>query len=78
MSDLDNLISSQPRTRGALQVRKRTYRGKAFCDIRAWYLDEQTNELKPGKGVTVRPEELRETIAALAKAVEMFEAESAG
>jgi hypothetical protein len=74
----DELVSSQPRVRGALQIRKRTWKGKDFADAREWYLDRETGELKPGKGVTIRPSELREAIAALTKVAEAFEAEASG
>jgi hypothetical protein len=77
VSERDELVSSQPRTRGALQIRRREYRGATFADIRAWYFDETTGELKPGKGATIRPAELRETIAALTKIAEAFEREDA-
>ncbi|HKY37132.1 MAG TPA: PC4/YdbC family ssDNA-binding protein [Polyangiaceae bacterium] len=77
MPDLDELVSSQPRTRGALQVRRRTWHGDDRVDLRAWYLDAETGELKPGKGVIIKPAELRETIAALIKIAEAFETEKA-
>lgn len=78
MSGRDDLICSIPRSRGAVQVRLREYKGTEFTDVRAWYFDEHTNELKPGKGCTVRPSELREVAAGLLKAAETLEAEAAG
>jgi hypothetical protein len=75
LSDLDELVSSQPRSRGALQVRRRTWHGDPRVDLRAWYLDPETGELKPGKGVIIKPAELREAIAALTKVAEQFESE---
>jgi hypothetical protein len=38
-------------------------------------LDPETGELKPGKGVIIKPAELREAIAALTKVAEQFESE---
>lgn len=76
MDDLDELVCSIPRARGALQIRRRTYRGTEFADVRAWYLHPEDGTLQPGKGGTVRPSELREVIAALTKIAEAFEAEA--
>ena len=76
MSGRDDLIASIPRSRGAIQIRRREYKGADFADVRQWYLDAVTGELKPGKGCTIRPSELRETIAALTSIAEAFEAEA--
>lgn len=76
MSERDELIASVPRTRGAIQIRKREYRGATFADVRSWYFDEVTGELKPGKGATIRPGEIREVIAALEQIASAFESEA--
>jgi hypothetical protein len=74
----DQLFCEILRNRGALRVMRREYRGKQFADVRAFYNDERDGTLQPGKGCTVRPEEIRAVAAALLKVAEAFEAESAG
>jgi hypothetical protein len=78
MNDADELVCSIPRTRGALRVMRRTYKGVEFADLRVFYLHAEDGTLQPGKGCTVRPNELREVIAALTTVAEAFEAEAAG
>lgn len=78
MSGRDDLIASVPRNRGAIQVRWREFKGHDLCDVRQWYLDPETGELKPSpKGVSLRPEEIREVAAALLQTAEALEAEEA-
>jgi hypothetical protein len=75
-ADADDLVCSIPRTRGALRVMRRTYKGVEFADVRTFYLDATDGTLRPGKGATVRPNELREVIAALTQIADAFEAEA--
>ena len=78
MSGRDDLICSVPRNRGAVQVRRREFKGRDLCDVRQWYLDAETGELKPSpKGVSLRPEEIREVAAGLLQTAEALEAEEA-
>lgn len=77
-SSIDDLISSQVRPRGTLQIRKRRWKGSDFADVREWYAERyQQGALKPGRGVTIKPSELRETIAALTRIADLFAAEAA-
>lgn len=47
-----------------IRIEKREYKGREFIDIRTYYLDG--NEWKPTqKGVTFRPDQLKEIIEAL-------------
>ena len=51
-------------TQEKIRVEKREYKGREFIDIRTYYLDG--NEWKPTqKGVTFRPDQLKEIIEAL-------------
>lgn len=79
MSGRDDLICSVPRNRGAIQVRRREYKGADLADVRLFYLDPVDGTLKPSpKGCALRPDELREVIAGLTQIAEQFEAEAAG
>jgi len=47
-----------------IRIEKREYKGREFIDIRTYYFDG--NEWKPTqKGVTFRPDQLKEIIEAL-------------
>lgn len=51
-------------TQEKIRIEKREYKGREFIDIRTYYLDG--NEWKPTqKGVTFRPDQLKEIIEAL-------------
>ncbi len=51
-------------TQEKIRIEKREYKGREFIDIRTYYFDG--NEWKPTqKGVTFRPDQLKEIIEAL-------------
>ena len=67
MTDLDEPIATIGRgERGEIRIARKTYNGSPpYVDVRSWYYDEHTGDLRPGKGVTLRMGELREVAHAL-------------
>lgn len=63
----DKLVAVLPRSeRVQLQVRRCRHRtGTEYVDIRLWERTWGAQEYRPGKGVTVRVEELAAVVAAL-------------
>lgn len=73
--DEGTIVADVPRGERAVdRVRICAYRGHTFVDVRQWFIDRATNELRPGKGATLRPESLPEIITALQKAAQMVKA----
>lgn len=52
---------------GELRVYKDYYKGRELLSIRKFYLDRDSNELLPGKGVTFTYEDIEEIIGGLQK-----------
>ncbi|MBE7481157.1 MAG: hypothetical protein HS104_14385 [Polyangiaceae bacterium] len=68
--DMEHIVAAIPRPDGGeLRVLRRTFRGSApFTQLHRYYLDEETDELKPGKQcVTLRDDQLGAVIDALGK-----------
>lgn len=63
-------------SRETVRVRRTTYRGVPLVDVRAWYLDGDT--LKPGKGLSLRLEQLPELRKTLQAAERQVKAEAKG
>lgn len=79
MSGRDDLIASVPRNRGAIQVRRREYKGHDLADVRLFYLHPEDGTLQPSpKGCSLKPHEIREVAAALLQIADAFDAEAAG
>lgn len=58
-------------SRECYRVVRRVYKGYPLVDIRVWFDDATTGELRPsGKGVTIKLEVLPEIVAALSGLVE--------
>ena len=45
-----------------IQIKKVMKNNKEFTDVRSWYVDKKTGELKPGKGITI-PDDLADEVA---------------
>lgn len=79
MSGRDDLVASIPRSRGALQVRRREYKGHDYADVRLFFLHPEDGTLQPSpKGCSIKPHEIREVAAALLKLAADYEAEAQG
>jgi hypothetical protein len=48
-----------------IQIRKVAKRGRAFIDIRKWYIDKRDGEKKPGRGITIAFEQLKDVLEAI-------------
>lgn len=53
--------------RELLQVKIRNFKGLTLIDIRRWYRDAEGN-LRPGKGISCKPDDLKRLWKALRKA----------
>jgi hypothetical protein len=63
-----NLLAEIPKNqREVYRVFERTYKGHRLVDIRTWYDDLTTGELRPGKGVSIKAECLPQILDALHK-----------
>lgn len=49
---------------------RRDFKGFPLVDIRVWFDDAATGELRPGKGVSIKLEALPEIVAALSGLIE--------
>lgn len=69
MPDTNPLVAKYERTGGEeVQARMEPYKGREYFSIRQWYVDNATQELKPGRNgfnlpVDEKPEFLRLVIA---------------
>ncbi len=52
------------------RVVRRTFNRHRLIDVRVWFADFTTGELRPGKGVSIKLESLPEIVAALAGLIE--------
>jgi hypothetical protein len=48
-----------------MRVVRSIYQGRVMYSIRRYYLDESTEQMLPGKGVTLRPEHIGDIIRGL-------------
>lgn len=65
--DASQEFEFKPSGRKAVRLAFRDYNGKKFLDCREWYLDEETEQFKPGKGFTVKMERAKEFLDALSE-----------
>lgn len=64
--DEGQLVAEIPRgDRDVYRIRACEYRGAKYVDLRIFYAEQPGGELKPGKGVTIRPAALGDVIKAL-------------
>jgi hypothetical protein len=60
------IIAEIPKNqREVYRVIARTYKGYRLADVRVWFYDPDTGELRPGKGVSIKAEALPDIIKAL-------------
>lgn len=52
-----------------LRVALKSYRGHPFVDVRAWYVDRDSGEWRPGKGATIKIREIAQLASALDEAL---------
>lgn len=72
MEEKDFLVSEfQKNARETVRVRLTTYQGRDLIDIRCFYKDPETGEMKPGKGIALRRELLPQLKEAISKAEDM-------
>lgn len=65
------IIAEIPKnSREVYRITQRTFNGYALIDLRIWFDDATTGELRPGKGVSIKVDALPEIVAALAGLIE--------
>jgi hypothetical protein len=65
------IIAEIPKNgREVYRITRRTFKGYPLVDVRIWFDDATTGELRPGKGVSLKLESLPEIVAALAGLIE--------
>lgn len=65
------VIAEVPKNqREVYRVMSRSYKGHRLADVRVWFDDPETGELRPGKGISLKAEVLSDIIKALAGLVE--------
>lgn len=65
------VVAEPPKTqREVYRVMRRTFKGYRLADIRVWFDDPDTGELRPGKGVSIKADAPPEIVKALAGMVE--------
>lgn len=66
------LLAEVPRgERDVYRLRLCEFKGHRYLDLRSWFPDRATGELRPGKGVTLKLTALPQIIEALQKAAQM-------
>ena len=55
-----------------VRVRLTEFKGHELIDIRGWYEDRETGEMKPGKGITLKRDLLPDLLELLHKAEEVM------
>lgn len=60
-------------SREVVRVRRTEYEGRALLDVRTWYPDLVTGEMRPGKGLALRVEQLDDLRQALSTAASVLE-----
>ena len=62
----DEIIAEIPKNRREVyRIVRNTYKGHRLIDVRVWYDEPETGELRPGKGVSIKVEALPEIIVVL-------------
>ena len=70
-STADEIVCEIPKNgREVYRVMRRTFKGHKLVDVRVWFDDATTGELRPGKGVSLKLESLPEIVAALSGLIE--------
>jgi hypothetical protein len=61
------IVAEVPKNRREVyRVMARTFKGYRLADIRVWFDDPDTGELRPGKGVSIKADALPAIVEALA------------
>ncbi|MBK7674396.1 MAG: transcriptional coactivator p15/PC4 family protein [Candidatus Accumulibacter sp.] len=67
----DVIIAEIPKnSREVYRITRRDFKGYPLVDVRIWFDDATTDELRPGKGVSIKLEALPEIVAALSGLIE--------
>jgi hypothetical protein len=75
----DQVFCELLRSRGAIRVENRTYRGELNAHVRFYFTDPHDGTLQPSpKGVALRPSEVRQVAEALLRAADAIAAEAEG
>ena len=69
-----DILLEQPRgPKECLRVAISEFKGRAYCDVRIWYIDRD-GVIRPGKsGITLRPDAIEAVIEALQAAFASLE-----
>lgn len=66
-----HIVAQIPKnSREVYRIMRRDFKGFPLVDIRVWFDDATTGELRPGKGVSIKLEALPEIVAALSGLIE--------
>jgi hypothetical protein len=63
--DSEKPIGEVTTDNGVITVKEVTLKGNTYVDIRKWYVERKTDELKPGKGIAIPAEQLEEVVEIL-------------
>jgi len=67
----DEIIAEIPKNqREVYRVVRRSFKGYKLVDVRVWFDDSETGDLRPGKGVSIKAELLPDVVKALAGLIE--------
>ena len=61
----------QKNSRQVYRVTRHSFKGYPLVDIRVWFADATTGELRPGKGLSLKLEVLPEIVTTLAAIIEV-------
>lgn len=65
------IIAEIPKnSREVYRITRHAFKGHDLVDVRVWFDDATTGELRPGKGVTLKLESLPQIVAALSGLIE--------
>lgn len=66
-----DIVAEIPKnSREVYRIVRRDFKGFPLVDVRVWFDDATTGELRPGKGVSIKVEVLPEIISALSSLIE--------
>ncbi|MEF8753335.1 MAG: transcriptional coactivator p15/PC4 family protein [Accumulibacter sp.] len=66
-----DIVAEIPKnSREVYRIVRRDFKGYPLVDVRVWFDDATTGELRPGKGLSIKLESLPEIVAALSSLIE--------
>jgi hypothetical protein len=68
--DGDILAEIPKNSRQVYRIVRHRFKGYPLVDVRVWFADDATGELRPGRGVSLKLEVLPEIVAALSGLIE--------